>query len=102
MKVALRVGSGLLIWVGIATSSLAAEDDLAALRKELDALRQRVATLEAERTQSRQRLEVERLVVRKELIVSDTGRPWEVGYEQPIATPSSPWGPKADVPPHRP
>lgn len=27
-------------------------------------------------------LEVDRLIVRKELIVSDTGRPWEKGYEQ--------------------
>ncbi len=27
-------------------------------------------------------LEVDRLIVRKELIVSDTGKPWEEGYEQ--------------------
>jgi len=27
-------------------------------------------------------LEVDRLIVRKELIVSDTGQPWEAGYEQ--------------------
>lgn len=27
-------------------------------------------------------LEVDRLIVRKELIVSDTGKPWEDGYEQ--------------------
>ena len=27
-------------------------------------------------------LEVDRLIVRKELIVSDTGQPWEKGYEQ--------------------
>src|SRR6186713_2914987 len=26
-------------------------------------------------------LEVDRLIVRKELIVSDTGKPWEAGYE---------------------
>src|SRR5688500_13064356 len=27
-------------------------------------------------------LEVDRLIVRKELIVSDTGQPWEAGYEE--------------------
>lgn len=31
--------------------------------------------------QSTRELEVDRLVVRKELIVSDTGAPWEAGYE---------------------
>lgn len=27
-------------------------------------------------------LEVDRLIVRKELIVSDSGQPWEAGYEE--------------------
>lgn len=31
--------------------------------------------------ESSKQLEVDRLIVRKELIVSDTGRPWEEGYE---------------------
>ena len=31
--------------------------------------------------QPTQVLEVDRLIVRKELIVSDTGQPWEEGYE---------------------
>ncbi|MFO0907736.1 MAG: hypothetical protein U0794_05145 [Isosphaeraceae bacterium] len=35
-----------------------------------------------ERARSAQTLEVDRLVVRHELIVSDTGQPWERGFEQ--------------------
>lgn len=33
-------------------------------------------------SQTKRELEVDRLVVRQELIVSDTGQPWEAGYEQ--------------------
>ena len=39
-------------------------------------------------------LDVDRLVVRKELIVSDTGVPWEKGYERtrfPAASMRAPW-----------
>lgn len=46
------------------------------LQREVDALRQRVAALEAKRD-----VDVDRLIVRRELVVSDTGAPWEKGYE---------------------
>jgi hypothetical protein len=36
----------------------------------------------AERAAARQEIVVDRLVVRKELVVSDTGQPWEQGFEQ--------------------
>lgn len=58
-----------------------AADDLQAILREIESLKKRVAALELQNTQLRQQLDVERLVVRKELIVSDTGQPWEAGYE---------------------
>lgn len=60
----------------------AAEDDLAMLKREMTELKKRVATLEEDNAKLKQQLVVERLVVKKELIVSDTGTPWEKGYEQ--------------------
>ncbi len=60
---------------------LLAEDEVALLRRELAALQQRVTALEEDNRRLKQRLEVEQLVVRKELIVSDTGVPWEKGFE---------------------
>lgn len=59
-----------------------AADAIETLRHELDALKAQVAALETHNTQLREQLEVERLVVRKELIVSDTGLPWEAGFER--------------------
>lgn len=56
--------------------------ELEALRRDLQALRDRVAALEDANRSLRRELEVERLVVRKELIVSDTGVPWEDGFEE--------------------
>lgn len=41
-----------------------------------------VAPEPVKQSESVKQLEVDRLIVRKELIVSDTGEPWEVGYEQ--------------------
>ena len=60
----------------------AADDDLAALRKEMNELKQRVKALEDDNAKLKQQIEVERLVVKKELIVSDTGAIWEKGYEK--------------------
>jgi hypothetical protein len=56
-------------------------DALDAIKRELTALKQRVTALEAENARLKKEIDVERLVVRKELIVSDTGAPWERGYE---------------------
>jgi hypothetical protein len=59
----------------------AAGDELEALQRDLAELKKRVTALEEDNRKLKQQLEVERLVVKKELIVSDTGVPWEKGYE---------------------
>jgi hypothetical protein len=56
-------------------------EELAAIRREMAELKQRVTALENDNAKLKKELEVERLVVKKELIVSDTGLPWERGYE---------------------
>ncbi|MBI2432467.1 MAG: hypothetical protein HYV26_06310 [Candidatus Hydrogenedentes bacterium] len=66
----------------LASTSLAsAGGELDALKQELKQLTDRVTALELANAQLKQQLEVERLIVRKELIVSDTGQPWEQGFE---------------------
>jgi hypothetical protein len=59
-----------------------ADDNLDALKRELDDLRKRVSALEADNARLKKEVDVERLIVRKELIVSDTGLPWEKGFEE--------------------
>jgi hypothetical protein len=66
----------------VVTCAARAGDDLAAIKQEIAALRQRVETLEQANRNLRAQIEVDRLVVKKELIVSDTGQPWEQGYEK--------------------
>src|SRR4030095_9005345 len=51
------------------------------LKRELDELKRRVVALEEENARFKKQADVERLIVRKELIVSDTGLPWEKGFE---------------------
>jgi hypothetical protein len=58
-----------------------AQDSLELLRRELEGLKKRVTTLEEENGKLHRQLEVDRLIVRKELIVSDTGAAWEKGFE---------------------
>jgi hypothetical protein len=58
-----------------------AEENFDALKRELDALKNRVTALEEDNAKLRKQIDVERLIVRKELIVSDTGQPWEKGFE---------------------
>ncbi len=58
-----------------------ADESLDAIKQEIQELKRRVLTLEEANRQLKQKIEVERLVVKKELIVSDTGQPWEKGYE---------------------
>src|SRR6478736_4391827 len=73
----------LLLCLLLPLHALAADnDDLAALRKEMNELKQRVKALEDDNAKLKQQITVERLVVKKELIVSDTGAVWEKGYEQ--------------------
>lgn len=59
-----------------------ADDSIASLRQELAELKKRVQVLEESNQALKTTLEVERLIVRKELIVSDTGSPWESGFEK--------------------
>ena len=59
-----------------------AAESLDAIQRELDALKQRVTSLEEENARLKKEINVERLVVRRELIVSDTGSIWEKGFEE--------------------
>jgi hypothetical protein len=61
---------------------LSLADEIGELRRDLEALKNRVTALENENAQLKKQIDVERLVVRKELIVSDTGKPWEPGFEK--------------------
>ncbi|MBL9167597.1 MAG: hypothetical protein JNN07_07630 [Verrucomicrobiales bacterium] len=58
-----------------------ADDALDNLKRDLDSLRRRVELLEQENARLKKEIDVDRLVVRRELIVSDTGQEWERGYE---------------------
>ena len=58
-----------------------ADKDLDILKREIEALKKRVTVLEGDNSKLRKQIDVERLIVRKELIVSDTGQPWEKGFE---------------------
>src|SRR5688572_31950848 len=60
---------------------VAADEKLDALIREMADLKKRVTALEEANNSLRQQLVVERLIVKKELIVSDTGVQWEKGYE---------------------
>lgn len=59
----------------------AADDNLLALKREIEELKGRVTRLEEQNRKLKEGIEVDRLTVRKELIVSDTGQPWEKGFE---------------------
>src|SRR4030095_9428265 len=71
-----------LVTASFASANVRADDKFDSLKHELDALKQRVTVLEDENLRLKKKeLEVERLIVRKELIVSDTGATWEKGFE---------------------
>lgn len=72
-----------LLAFGLVFTSAAAvaEETLDLLRRELEGLKVRVTALEQENRKLKSELEVDRLVVKKELIVSDTGEQWEKGFE---------------------
>lgn len=58
-----------------------AQESFEALRRDVVGLRNDVAALKADNEKLKSHIDVERLVVRKELIVSDSGEPWEKGFE---------------------
>src|SRR5882762_7603251 len=61
--------------------TVSADENLDALKREVEELKKRVTTLEEQNNKLKKEVEVDRLIVRKELIVSDTGQPWEKGFE---------------------
>ena len=77
MKSALLLISAILLSLRPA----AGDEKLDALVREMVDLKKRVTALEDQNNQLKKQIEVERLIVKKELIVSDTGAPWEKGYE---------------------
>ena len=77
MKILILLTSASLLFALTAS----ADENLDALKREIEALKQRVTALEEDNSQLKKQIDVERLIVRKELIVSDTGQPWEKGFE---------------------
>jgi hypothetical protein len=65
----------------LAASIACAAESLESLKSELDELRKRVIALEETNRTLKSQIEADRLIVKKELIVSDTGQPWEMGFE---------------------
>src|SRR5882762_3316918 len=61
--------------------TVSADENLDALKREVEELKKRVTGLEEQNSKLKKEVEVDRLIVRKELIVSDTGLPWEKGFE---------------------
>jgi hypothetical protein len=57
------------------------QQSLDELQREVRGLKRQVAALEADNVKLKKEIDVERLIVRKELIVSDSGEPWEKGFE---------------------
>ncbi|MCI0539784.1 MAG: hypothetical protein L0Z50_31635 [Verrucomicrobiales bacterium] len=58
-----------------------ADEAIESLKREIEGLKRRVAALEEDNRKLKKEVDVERLIVRKELVVSDTGAPWENGFE---------------------
>ncbi len=71
------------LWAaGLAIPVFPADASLENIQREIDVLKKRVAALEAENVQLKREATFERVVVKKELVVSDTGSPWEAGFEE--------------------
>jgi len=77
MKLIILLFSASLSFAGVA----AADENLDVLKRELEGLKRRVSALEEENHNLKKEVVVDRLIVRKELIVSDTGQPWERRFE---------------------
>ena len=54
--------------------AVSAAENLDALKREIEELTKRVTVLEEQNTRLKKEIEVDRLIVKKELIVSDTGQ----------------------------
>src|SRR6185295_18449263 len=67
-------------WCMLAVTAFA-DDTLASLKLELEDLKKRIVVLETDNRALKTQIEVDRLIVKKELIVSDTGAAWERGFE---------------------
>jgi hypothetical protein len=65
----------------LVATTACADENLDELKREMEALKKRVTALEEDNGKLKKQIDVERLVVRKELIVSDSGQPWEKGFE---------------------
>ena len=76
MKTMLVLASALLAFDVVWT-----RQSLGDIDEQLDSLKAKIAILEADDLKLKTQIDVERLIVRKELIVSDTGQPWEKGFE---------------------
>ena len=61
--------------------SASADDNFDEIKREIAALKKRITVPEEENSKFKKQIEVDRLIVKKELIVSDTGQPWEKGFE---------------------
>ena len=77
MKTIIPLLSASLLYAG----AVCADENLDTLKRELEELKRRVTALEEANTRLTKQVDVDRLIVRKELIVSDTGLPWEKGFE---------------------
>ena len=76
MKTILLLSLSLLL-----ADAVSADEPLDGIKRELEALKKRVAALEEDNGKLKKQIDVELLIVRKELIVSDSGQPWEKGFE---------------------
>ena len=61
--------------------SASADDNFDEIKREIAALKKRITVPEEENSKFKKQIEVDRLIVKKELIVSDTGQSWEKGFE---------------------
>lgn len=57
------------------------DDSIESIKRELDSLKKRVTALEDENTKLKREATFDRVIIKKELIVSDTSTPWEPGFE---------------------
>lgn len=65
----------------LSACAVSADENLDGLKREVEELKKRVTGLEEQNNQLKKEIEVDRLIVRKELIVPDTGQQWEKGFE---------------------
>ncbi|MSR66676.1 MAG: hypothetical protein EXS24_04815 [Pedosphaera sp.] len=71
----------LLLLALLFARAASADDGIEGLKREIEMLKRRIVALEENDQKQKKQIEVDRLIVKKELIVSDTGQPWEKGFE---------------------